>query len=129
MNIDPNILNTFLTLMASVGILGLLLFFVKKTALNFKKRGAESNLEVLSKLSLSQKNNLFIVKAKNKTLLIGVSEKNINLISELETDNSAVNLHSDQILNKIKNTNKTESNVNSDLSFKAFLKSAILKNN
>jgi len=132
MNIDPNILNAFLTLMGSVTILGIILFLMKKYTLKFKNKSIENNIEVISKLNLSPKNSLWTVKFQNKVLLLGVSEKSINLISEvsnsyLAEDKSDVKLKSK--IQPIVQSNKPTSNTNDDLSFKEFLKSAVFKNN
>lgn len=136
MNLNPQILNAFLTLMGSVGVLGLLLFFIKKYINSYKKQDTTNNIEILSRVNLNSKNSLITIKTMDKILLIGVSEKNINLISELK-NNSVTFSKSDnktkdsiisnpKVLNKELNQVKNQEN---DLSFKAFLKSAIIKNN
>ncbi len=132
MNIDPNILNAFLTLMGSVAILGIILFLMKKYTLKFKNKSIENNIEVISKLNLSPKNSLWTVKFQNKVLLLGVSEKSINLISEVSNtfsvdDKTDVKLKSKN--QSIVQSNKQTVNTNDDLSFKEFLKSAVFKNN
>jgi len=132
MNIDPNILNAFLTLMGSVAILGIILFLMKKYTLKFKNKSIENNIEVISKLNLSPKNSLWTVKFQNKVLLLGVSEKSINLISEVSNTYSVEDKTDLKLKSKIQpivQSNKQTVNTNDDLSFKEFLKSAVFKNN
>lgn len=132
MKIDPNILNAFLTLMGSVTVLGLILFLMKKITLKFKNKSNENNLEIVSKLNLSPKNSIWTIKVHDKLLVLGVSEKNINLLTEIDNKTSSNNkIENSNLLTKSKPLTKTEkiSEINNDLSFKEFLKSAVFKNN
>lgn len=132
MKIDPNILNAFLTLMGSVAVLGILLYAMKKLTLKFKSKTHANELEIVSKLNLSPKNSLWTIKFQNKLLLIGVSEKNINLISEITNSNLSEKPSSTEIKSNnqaITSNKKKINNLNDDLSFKEFLKSAVFKNN
>ncbi len=122
---DSTMLQSLLTLIAGVGIIGLMFFFLKKYTLKAQNSSNKMNLKVVSKLSLQPKSSLFVVEAGDKTLLIGVSEKNINLISDLsEESNNAlpISSNSKNLPVKIKNA---ELKMPESLSFKNFLKSAI----
>ncbi len=127
---DSNILNAFLTLMGSVAILGIILFMMKKLTLKFKKNSSINGIEVLSKLNLSPKNALWTIKIQNRILLLGVSEKSINLLAELSNSNPPNEKYG--LSNKKStptNTNKNIDSLSSELSFKEFLKNAVFKNN
>ncbi len=122
---DSTMLQSLLTLIAGVGIIGLMFFFLKKYTLKAQNSSNKMNLKVVSKLPLQPKSSLFVVEAGDKTLLIGVSEKNINLISDLsEKGNNAVpdSTNSKNLPAKIK---APEVKMPESLSFKNFLKSAI----
>lgn len=132
MKIDPNILNAFLTLMGSVAVLGILLYAMKKLTLKFKNKTHANELEIVSKLNLSPKNSLWTIKFQNKILLLGVSEKNINLISEISNSNLSDKSSSAEIkgsIQAVSHNKKKTNDLNDDLSFKEFLKSAVFKNN
>lgn len=125
MNLDNNILNAFLTMMGSVVILGILLLVIKKFFIKVQNLNNDHKIDILSRVNLNNKNSLFIIKIQNKHLLIGSTEKNVNLITELDISENSQ-------LHKLKNKelNKDYNKVNSkDLSFKAFLNSAFSKNN
>lgn len=127
---DSNILNAFLTLMGSVAILGIILFMMKKLTLKFKKSSSINGIEVLSKLNLSPKNALWTIKIQNRILLLGVSEKSINLLAELS--NSNLQNEKYELSNKKStstNINKNIDDLSSELSFKEFLKNAVFKSN
>lgn len=132
MKIDPNILNAFLTLMGSVALLGVILYVMKKFTLKFKSKGHDESIEVVSKLNLSPKNSLWTIKFQGKTLLLGVSEKNINLLSEVNS-NEQISNKVETKTNRNRKQNLETSNqpvvINDDLSFKEFLKSAVFKSN
>ena len=128
---DGSIIKAFLTLFGSVAVLGLLLYLVKKAGLKVKKNNGGYNLEILSKLTLQPKTHIFIIKAESKTLMVGVSERSINLISDL-TENNQNNtklLPTQKQDNIIPNPKVSKVNDIDDLSFKAFLRSTLLKTN
>lgn len=118
------IIETFLTLLAAVAVLGIILYFVKKYGNKINSDSNQIELKILAKMPIPPKNNLYVVRAGNKTLLIGASDKSISTLSELE-DNSSNK--------KIKSTPKIDSkSIDSpidDLSFANFLKSTLKKNN
>jgi flagellar biogenesis protein FliO len=128
---DGSIIKAFLTLAGSVGVLGFLLYLVKKAGLKAKKNNGAYNLEILSKLTLQPKSHIFIIKAESKILMVGVSEKSINLISDLtETNEINTKLLPTPKHEKIIASSKNKKiNDVDDLSFKAFLRSTLLKTN
>jgi len=132
MKIDPNILNAFLTLMGSVMVLGIILYLMKKLTLKFKNKSNENNLEIVSKLNLSPKNSIWTIKVQDKLLVLGVSEKNINLLTEIDNNTQTKSkIETANLATKAKpKLNEPKLNeINNDLSFKEFLKSAVFKNN
>ena len=80
---EEGMMKAFLTLGICVLFLGGILLIVKKYAKKTKKLKNGFDLEVISRTSLNQKNHLYVVKAGEKTLLIGVSDHNINTLSDL----------------------------------------------
>ncbi len=130
MNIDNSILNAFITMMGSVVVLGIILFLVKKFFFKVQNINNDNKIEILSKINLNNKNSIAIIKVQNRNFLVGLTERNISLLTELENKeihnksniNLTQNVKNNQI-NNIKNIKKE------DLSFKAFLTSAFMKNN
>jgi len=125
MNLDINILNAFFTMMGSVVLLGILLFVIKKFFIKVQNLNNDNKIDILSRVNLNNKNSLFIIKIQNKHLLIGSTEKNVNLIAELDISENT-QLHKPKNKEIDKDFNKVN---NKDLSFKAFLNSAFSKNN
>ncbi len=127
---EGTMLQSLLTLVAGVGIIGLMFYLLKKYTLKAQNSSEKMNLKVISKLPLQPKSSLFVVEAGDKKLLIGVSEKNINLISDLtdEEDDklpASKELVKKNITEKIK---KSDLETPEALSFTSFLKSTISKN-
>ncbi len=80
------ILQAFISLSVVVGLLIAVLLIIKKL---IKNRGSKANsldLQIISKVSIMPKSHLFVVKAENRTLLIGATDHNISLISDLSSD-------------------------------------------
>ena len=119
---EGSITNTFLMLLASVALIGGLLIFLKKYIEKQRNLSGFSNINILGKRSLSAKNHLYVIEAEGKKLLIAVSDKNINLISELDNDQTAEDGFT---LAKKKTPNKQTSS--GELSFKEFLRSQLGK--
>lgn len=128
---DGSIIKAFLTLIGSVAVLGLLLYLVKKAGLKVKKNNGGYSLEILSKLTLQPKSHIFIIKAESKILMVGVSEKTINLISDLTEsyDKKPKQLSIPKIEKNMTNSKNQKINDVDDLSFKAFLKSTLFRTN
>ncbi len=129
---DGTMLQSLLTLVAGVSIIGLMFYLLKKYTLKAQNSSGKMDLKVISKLPLQPKSSLFVVEAGDKKLLIGVSEKNINLISDLtEEADPEVNAipakkasTSKSISEKIKASDIQSPEA---LSFKNFLKSTMTK--
>ncbi len=155
---DGTILKAFLSLsvivIALVAILMMLKRYSKKNNLT---KNNNHNIQILSKTSLSSKSHIILVKADNKTLLLGVSDNGINLISDLTKNsipntkslsdnyksiygqnNSALSTNKQKQaellkrqvksqLNNQKHNELTEEDFNKSLSFSTFLKSAFSK--
>ena len=129
---DTNILQTFIVLIAAVGIIVTIMMLVKKISMKRLENRATVNLNVISKITLQPKNHLFVVKAANKLLVLGVTDNAINILTELEpdfeqtiADNPNV---TDTILKEVLNSGtkrKLSVPVNNDLSFASFIKSSI----
>jgi flagellar biogenesis protein FliO len=80
---DATLLRAFFTLICCVAGLGALLFFVKKYVGRSKQKLQSLNLEIISRVSLQQKNHLYVVRAGTKTLLIGVSDHSVSTLADL----------------------------------------------
>lgn len=122
---EAALLRTFLTLAISVAAIGGLMFIVKKYGKKIRSQNSPIPLEIISKLSLSPKNQLYVIKAGGRTLLIGASEKSISAIADLsQTKDAKSNVQSN-----VKTTqtvkNKQVATKSQDLSFSAFLKSTL----
>ena len=127
---DANILQTFSVLILAVGIIAGIMFLLKKLNMKRLENRATINLNVISKISLQPKNHLFIVKVADKLLVLGVSDSNINILTELDASfEQTVGTKSKQELTEeiLKEAAKSTSGqtVNTDLSFVNFLKSSL----
>lgn len=80
---DGKIIESFLILMGSVGILAVLLFGVKRYISNTRQSAGSESINIVSKVTLQPKSHLFVIETAGKKLLVGVSEKSINLVSDL----------------------------------------------
>ena len=152
---DFALMKSFLMLSISVGVVGLILYFVKRYTKKINQSIHQVELTVISKLTLGPKKELIIVKAENKILLLGSTDTNINVISDLtdyknqpsvETPQNTANsdfgnIHhfSKFIENGVKSVNKSKetakmetisnpSTAEETLSFKTFLRSTFSKN-
>ena len=126
------LIKSFSTLIfASLG-LGLILYFVKKKLGKNVDKSSGMTLKVVSRLNLAPKSSLQIIKVGDRNLLIGVTDKEINLIADLtEKQTQSPKLsNNDQFQSLVKNFAKTPINkklkedLDDDLSFGAFIKSA-----
>lgn len=126
---DDAMIKAFVTLVAGVGALGAILYFVKKYSGKFRNDPENIGLEVISKVSLQPKSHLFVVKAKGKTLLLGATEHNVSILSELEGD-ADLNGQMQRVKNKLAHSkqlsreNSISKNDDDSLSFTSFIKSA-----
>lgn len=126
--IDLNnpILSTFITLSIAVLGIGLILYFVKKYTDQHRINDNAYGMKILSKLSLSPKNHIYAIEAGGKKLLIGVSDKSINTLAELE-NNTNIRKEIAKYSNKESQIPKTKID-NPDLSFSSFIRSAFKRN-
>lgn len=139
--LDGSILSAFISLILIVAALGLFLYFFKKYVNKHRKINNKVNLEIISRVSLSPKNHLFVVKVEGKTLLLGATEQNLTTLSELSDDRpkDILELSSQPISYPVSNTKgiaKTkqlskaiEFTGDDSLSFTSFLKQAFGKGN
>lgn len=118
---DQPIINTFLILILSVVIIGGMLYALKKYIEKNKNMSNNAHIKIISKQPVAPKASLMVIETEERRFLIGLAEKNISLISEL---NPSDNNHSN---NNKKSSSFDKSVDNSDLSFKNFLKSTISK--
>lgn len=81
--IDDSILRAFLTLAFVVALTGGAAFALKKFIFSRKKADGESYIKPLAKISLQPKTHLFVVEADGKRLLVGSTEKSVNLVADL----------------------------------------------
>lgn len=112
---DQNIINTFLILILSVVIFGGAFYALRKYIEKMKGNEKINHIKILSKQPLSAKNHIYIIEYEARRFMLGVSEKNISLISELGDNQQEITSPNQQRKNQI-----TE-----NLSFKEFLKSTI----
>ena len=135
---DSNIVQTFVVLIAAVGVIFVIMLLIKKISVKRLESRSTINLNVISKITLQPKNHLFVVKAANKLLVLGVTDNSINILTELDVDLEATIIdkcnsnNTDEILKQVITSgikNKTMSdgpiNTSADLSFKSFIKSSI----
>ena len=85
---EEPILQAFFSMGIVVVALLLILYFLKKYAKNRKINAGELGIEIVSKTSILPKSHLFVIKAENRTLLVGAGESGVSLIADL-TDEQA----------------------------------------
>ncbi len=95
MEAEP-IFKAIITLLVSfVVIIGIYLLIRKYAGkMNAVKAGSD-NMEILAKMSLPPKSYLYVVKAGNKKLLLGVTEKSIATLAELDSENAVISQNED----------------------------------
>jgi flagellar biosynthetic protein FliO len=80
---DDSIFSAFISLILIVAALGGFLYIFKRFVKKHRRNNNQVNLEVISRVSLTPKNQLFVVKVEGKTLLIGATDQNLNTLAEL----------------------------------------------
>jgi flagellar biosynthetic protein FliO len=80
------ILQAFLSMGLVVLALIAILYFLKKMAKNKNSKIHGSDLHVVSRVSIMPKSHLFVVKAEDKTLLLGATDHQISLIADLTNE-------------------------------------------
>jgi flagellar protein FliO/FliZ len=82
------IIKVFLPLILIVGLLYMLLRFVKKSGFSINKRVSKIsknyNVQVVNTQMIMPKKFISIVKIKDKLLVLGVSENSINMLKEFD---------------------------------------------
>lgn len=144
---DSAILKTFFTLAISVGVLGLVLFYLKKYTNKVKGVKDLKKMAIQGKISLSPKSHVFIINVDGKELLIGATEQNVSLLCDLNQESNVnLNSNSNKFASKeelfdtnnfekqnLKNSKiqkldqKENIEIAEDLTFKSFLKSSFKK--
>lgn len=133
---DANIIKTFATLLAAVGCLGVILVIIKK--LNARSKGINNSvaLKIISRIPLHSKSNLYIIKAGEKTLLIGATDQNVSTLADLTEENAFVQIEGKKFsLKKGGGSSGGSARKNpvdeayEALSFRNFLKSGLGKKN
>jgi flagellar biogenesis protein FliO len=86
---DASIMNSSVIMALIVGVLILILMLVKKMFPSANKKGSPVSMQIVSKMTLQPRVNMYMVKVGQRTLLIGVAEKNISLLSDLSQQRTA----------------------------------------
>lgn len=121
--LENPLMNAFITLILTVGGLGLALFLVKRYSHKINKSSNEDKMRVNAKLSLSPKTHVYILEVEGRRLLVGSNDNSISTLAELDIkENSTPKLETPNI-------ETTLQEHENDLSFKSFLKTAIGKQN
>jgi len=80
------ILRLFVSLVLIIGLIYLSLYLLKKSSLGLKKNRAGDLVQVLERSYISPKKGIFIVKIGSRVVALGVTETQINLLSEVNVD-------------------------------------------
>ena len=76
-------ISVFISLVAVIALIYIALFLIRKW--QYGNTGTKTNhLKIIERLYLSPKQVMYIIKAENQYLLVGVTEENMNLITELD---------------------------------------------
>ena len=136
--LQDTIIKSFLSMLLMVGVFGLIIFILRKYIKKAKNKANPVELNVISKTTIQAKTHLYIVKAGNKTLLLGATDHNINTLADLTEQKMPVAVNytapkklvasayknADDSKNQLVPKSKTDEN---SLSFKTFLKSTLTK--
>ena len=93
------IIRALLSLGAMAALLGGIVYLLKKMNRRGSKAESKIPLHVINRLALSPKSQVYLIKAGNRTLLLGSSDHSVNFIADL----------SDEDMQKIK-TGELQSN-------------------
>ena len=137
---DSSIMTSTLLMMLVVVFLSIILIVVKKMNLAAKRGINTVTMQILSKLTIQPRVNVYIVKAGDKTLMLGIAEKSICTLADLtpESYNNNDNFDNKQLLKEFpaqnNNTKKSLPSANdiniepNSLSFSTFLGTMFKKN-
>lgn len=131
---EAAIMKAVLTLAISfIAILGLY-FLIRKYASKVGNIKSDTNIDIISKISLPPKNFLYVVNIGNKKLLLGVNDKSVTTLADL-SDVVAKNDTTDETVTESGNittddfTMPTRNNYQQkELGFSSFIKSIFHKN-
>ncbi|MGA2296254.1 MAG: flagellar biosynthetic protein FliO [FCB group bacterium] len=84
--IEDSLMRSFLSMVGFIAVLAVVLFFFKKYAKKANNKSNSVDLNIVSKLNIQPKTTLYIIKAGVKTLLVGVTDHNIQTLSDLTED-------------------------------------------
>ncbi len=126
---DGSLLKSFAVLIAAVGIVFAVLVLLKRFSKRFTSQNNAVQMKILSKMALNAKSHLYIVEADGKTLLLGVTEKNISILSELSDSQRVSSFNISRQRQVKQKTGESEEAISpqskKNLSFASFLKSSI----
>lgn len=116
---DDPITQAFATLALAVAAIAIIFWLLKKYSKKISPKLGNKNIDIKSRSSLTPKSHLYIVEVEGEKLLLGVTENSVNLIKELKIkdENTSNGIPDNLKLNSEKD----------DISFKSFLKQAVLK--
>ncbi len=134
---EASLINSSLIMFVVVAFLGLVLYLVKRLSSGKGRNNNAIQMQVVSKLSLQPKVNLYVVKTGGRMIMLGVSDKNVSLLGDLtpnreKTLEQAGTLAQESLgvdkAGKIVKTKPAESKSQQDsLSFSSFLMSLFKK--
>ncbi len=82
-----NIGTVIVAILIFILILYLAYFATKKMGKRLSIRGVgNKNIKIIDSISVGQNNAIMIIQSANKTLLVGITQNEISLISELDSD-------------------------------------------
>lgn len=127
---ESALLKSFLSLVLLVAVLGIILLFIKRLAKKTRLKKQNSELSILTRMSLSPKAHLYIVQAENKKLLLGVTDHHVSLVHDYSKPNQLPDLINKDDSTAIPKEMLKQKPIKSDdesLSFGNFLKTAFKK--
>lgn len=132
---EAAIMKAVITLAISfVAILGLY-FLIRKYASKVGNIKSDTNIDIISKISLPPKNFLYVISIGNKKLLLGVNDKSVTTLADLSDAVAKTNLEDELTTEATGNfddgdfTVPTRNNYQQkELGFSSFIKSIFHKN-
>lgn len=124
------IYNAFLTMTISISVIIFILLALKKYSLKVRTLNNDLDMKIIAKLNLPPKSFLYIIQAGNKKILLGVAEKSITKLAELDDDMQIINQEEgvEQVFDNINNLIPDMKKYKANLSFSSFVKSVFSKN-
>ncbi|MGA9295206.1 MAG: flagellar biosynthetic protein FliO [Ignavibacteriaceae bacterium] len=113
-----DIVKVFFPLILIVGLLYIILHFVKKSGFSIRSTNSKLyknlSVKVISSQMIMPKKFISIVKIKDKFLVLGVSENSINMLKEFDDENE----YEEQVINEKNSENNFLSILKKNLGFK-----------